>query len=1158
MTNSNSYLILYLIIILILLYAITFMTGYSCNTQALPLDTFKQKERFNNYYDDDEYEEDEIDDSEYFPNGVPVYPYEDFNQIENFENSSSGTASAPPVSPNDFTLVAVGYANQVYVQDVIGGVWNVNSPAVQNSQSVIDITVMPNGSLIGVGTDNQLYLRQTLNSPWVNMNVVGKWISVSVMNDGKTLLLTGQDSHPYTYDITNPSQQAQQVSQDGGICKVIQLQDSSYLLVGGGGCDTLYITSNLANGWQMASTSDIGIISIAQTPSGQILGLKRDGTIYTKGADYNTWNKTQTCCFSAIAVMPIPPQKIMGYERMGAFIDDSSRTIPNLVGNFNTLQDCINASLSQGYNTVGYQYMNYCFAGNNSPYDRNGFQTDNTKSITAYPGVSTNIVYKTSQELVTTQDPAQGEVFVYEKCQFGGSGSKMTTGEYPDFGDELPILSVKVGINTNVTLYQLPNYQGTSMTIFGYSDIVNKTPSCIQDNNTFSSAKVVLINNAMPYNSADLTNAQLTSLWTGVGCNAESSLITNKNQLSWWKNTLKTTAEVQADMKAYATDNDPVHKQFCYMPSGSEDSPAEGEVVLFEDCDYSGRYKKFGLGDVTDVGSDFNDITSSLSIGPYTSVTIYEQSNYGGKSITFKNDSAGISGISCLIANNFNDMLSSLKISPAFQPVNNSLDLHSDDVTVLGPYNMSPWNATNFADKTAQWIWNTQGAQSNAPINSKPVRFQLLIPVSNKLDIPVVIHVIAVNAPQNANTVKVNNKIVGQIMDAGWLTPNYTQIETALAPGNNLLEFDVQNTSSAAGLLVSVINSNTNAVVANSGSGKWGWVDPNKVVSSIMAEELPPDFVIHDEAAVGKIVKIKDLKEIPQLTVGGTFRLVVELKDVPPYIKGQQFNKGDINNFYLSVEKLDPNCSVFEENNCLNVYADNKKCKNNALTNVTKKNAFRLVLVSKDYVLDPQIPFGKNVDFTMVKIGEKYYLKNLQTGFMPKLFTNDFKQEVYGYMDTGYLSNYNSLNKNLNKTCDKKPVTENKNKLNTVTESEFVNCSTNGDGSMYLMTTSNLLESNPLRFVLNKDGSVSISLQTFNFYGSIDKSYSLIFCNFNVDTYSYIEKLTNPLGTFLINLVCFDLDNKRRLPNNTLNFKFEISKYPVAYLKDENIYNLNN
>ena len=33
---------------------------------------------------------------------------------------------------------------------------------------------------------------------------------------------------------------------------------------------------------------------------------------------------------------------------------------------------------------------------------------------------------------------------------------------------------------------------------------------------------------------------------------------------------------------------------------------------------------------------------------------------------------------------------------------------------------------------------------------------------------------------------------------------------------------------------------------------------------------------------------------------------------------------------------------------------------------------------------------------------------------MPKLFVNDFKQPLYGYMDANYLSNINSLKSNQN------------------------------------------------------------------------------------------------------------------------------------------------
>jgi hypothetical protein len=283
----------------------------------------------------------------------------------------------------------------------------------------------------------------------------------------------------------------------------------------------------------------------------------------------------------------------------------------------------------------------------------------------------------------------------------------------------------------------------------------------------------------------------------------------------------------------------------------------------------------------------------------------------------------------------------------------------------------------------------------------------------------------------------------------------------------------------------------------------------------------------------------------------------------------------------LSIEKLDPNCQVQDSGKCMNVYVDNKKCGNATLSNVSRTNAYRIVLVSKAYVLDPDIPFGKNVDFTLVKVGEKMYLKNVQTGYMPKLFINDYKQQLYGYMDTSYLSNINSLKSNQNKLCGvnanavETPSEESAGGVGSIigkamgglfgssseqgptANQKFVNCSTNADGSMYMMSTTNLVESNPIKFVLNKDGTVSIRLQQFNTYGNIDKTFSLVFCNFNVNTYAFIEKLTNPLGTFLINMVCFDPDDKRQLPNNTLNFSVEISKYPDSYLKEKNIYNLN-
>ena len=1101
--------------------------------------------------------------------------------------SAPGTLASAPLTVNDFTFVGVGADNQLYIQDVIRGVWNSGNVLIQNSGYVSDICVTPTGGLLGIGMDHNLWSRQNLNATWVKTQLEGSWNAVSVANDGHTLILVGHDTNIWTADLNSLTTPAVSVDKGNYLLKVIQLQNGQFYGVATN--TEFYIGSGpLTNiSWSLLPANYGYGKSVAQAPNGSIIITGTNNKIYSASTVGGTWTQVGpsagVCCYTSIAIMQIPPQSINGYDRKGAFNDNSNRTITNYLGTFNTLPECINNAQSQGYNTVGYQYMNQCFAGNNSNYDSFGFQNNNTSSVTAYPGAWTNIVYKTNSELVASADPVVGEVFLYQTCQFGGSGSKMTIGQYADLNDSINIKSIKLGPYTKLTLYTLANFQGTSSQYFGNSNAVNKDSACIDF--TFSSAKVEKWENAMPVDPADLTNNQLAWMWTQAGCKSESIAFNTPAQIAHWKG-LKTIPNVTADMKSWATDNNAVRKQGCYTMAPQPNTPSEGEVVLFEACDFGGKYKKYGMGNVAFVGADFNDITSSIKIGPYTSVTIYENNNFAGKSASWKNDSDAISTVSCLTSNNFNNMLSSLKVTSSTAQVNYTLDPKTNPITILGPWNTAPWNVSTFADKNAQWIWwnkwNGQFPNGSAPIDPKPVRFQLVVPISGNRDIPVVIHVIADNAPQGANFVKVNGKLVGQITDSGWTTPNYTQILTTLAPGNNLVEFDVQNVGGGAGLLTSIINSDTFEVMADSGIGQWGWVDPSKITSAILSQQIDSEFVIHDESAKGKIVSFKNLGEITQIMVNGTFRLSVNLTGVPPYIKGQQFKNGDTNKFYLSIEKIDPNCQVQDNDKCMNIYVDNNKCTNATLSNISRTNSYRLVLISSAYVLDPSIPFGKNVDFTLVKVGEKIYLKNVQTGYMPKLFLNDYKQQLYGYMDTNYLSNINSLKSNQNKLCGSSTIApvESKNETTSTgvknifgkavngifgtseqtvprSDQKFVNCTTNADGSMYMMTTTNLVESNPIKFIINKDGTVSIRLQQYNSYGNIDKTYSLISCNFNVNTYAFIEKLTNPLGTFLINMVCFDPDDNRQLPKNTLNFSVEMSKYPDSYLKDKNIYNLN-
>ena len=1207
-TNNNSYLILYLIIILILLYAITFISGYTndmiSKTNIIKNDNdkenfFKLKSENNIFtYSDTDTDTDEETDLKkdkikYYQNGITVNINEDFTTLNEKQNSESEQTSltSKPLTINDFTLLTVGSDYQLYIQDIIGGIWNANSTLIENSGSVSDICITPSGSIFGVGLDNNIWFRQTLNSTWGRYTVLnGVWISVSILNDGHTLLLIAKNWLLYTFDLNKTTSEPVQIYEPNGyqFVKIIQLLNGQFFGVGAN--TNFYLGSGLITNivWNMLPANTCCGKSVAQMPNGSIIIVGEDSSIWLTSTIGGNWVKQGStasglCCYLAVGVMPIPSQNINGYERKGAFLDNSTnKLIPNLLGNINTLQECIQKAKSLGYNVVGYQDKNQCYAGINSPYDSLGFQTDETQSNSAYPGALTNIVYKTPIQLFSTTDPLEGEIYLYNDCQFSGNGNKLTIGQYPNLNNSINVKSIKLGINTKLSVYSQPNYTGNNNIYIGYSDIVNKDYSCI--NFIIQSAKVETINNALPSKPLDLTNEQLETLWINSGCKADS--VGFNSNITNWKNK-NTISEVIDDMKKWSSSSETTYKEGCLTLLPKPNIPVEGEVVLFENCDFGGKYKKFKISDIDFVGKDFDNLTSSIKIGPFTNITIFENNKYTGKSATWTNNTDSISNITCLTTNNFDNMLSSLKISSSTAVVNYNLNNKIKPITILGLWNTKPWQLSNFIDKTAQWVWwnnwNGQFPNGSAPVDIKPITFQQIITISGNNNIPVIIHIMADNAPQGANFVKLNGKIIGQIIENGWLTPNYTKIKSVLLPGNNLLEYVVKNVGGGAGLLVSIVNSNSMEIIANSGSSisKWGWIDAD----TILSENIESEFIFHDGVQKGQNILFKNLNEIQPIMVGGTFRLSMNLTNVPPYIKGKQYKNGETNKFYLCVEKLEPNCQIQENNKCMSIFVDDAKCSNATLSNITRINSYRFVLITESYVLDPNIPFGKNVDFTLIKVGDKIYLKNIQTGYLPKLFVNDFKQNLYGYMDNNYLSNIKTLKTNENilcnqsvpkviKTTEKQTTPNNpspniKNIFNKAvngllgtneqkpkTEQQFVSCTTNADGEMYMITTQNLAESNPVKFIINKEGLLNIRLQQYNSYGNIDKTFSLIHCNFNINTYAFIEKLTNPLGTFFINMLCFDADDERKLPNNTLNFQVEISQYPDTYLKNKNIINL--
>ena len=270
----------------------------------------------------------------------------------------------------------------------------------------------------------------------------------------------------------------------------------------------------------------------------------------------------------------------------------------------------------------------------------------------------------------------------------------------------------------------------------------------------------------------------------------------------------------------------------------------------------------------------------------------------------------------------------------------------------------------------------------------------------------------------------------------------------------------------------------------------------------------------------------------PDDLLNKTFKLQTFIPNMPPYIKGKEFANGSNDNtFCLSVEKLNPNCSLSYDNKCLNVYVDNKNCTNLTLSSYVQNDSNRLVLVSLEAVLDKTNPLGKNSDMTLIKLGEKYYLQNVKTGYFLSLYKNDIKgQKIYGNMIDDDASNISTIVNNNNTLCvnnvsppkNTNPASYVNPKCNDIKQ-QFITCNLQvDDTTIYLLLTKNITSASPIEVIVNLDNTITLNVIEYNLYGQTKIKHPLSACNFNVKDGSFIETITNSSENTFINLVCIN------------------------------------
>ena len=108
---------------------------------------------------------------------------------------NSGSVIGITVLPNG-KILGIGTDNLLYTRATLNSNW----VQVPGSGSVIGITVLPNGTILGIGTDKLLYTRATLNSNWVQVPGSGSVIGITVLPNG-TILGIGTDKLLWTLSI---------------------------------------------------------------------------------------------------------------------------------------------------------------------------------------------------------------------------------------------------------------------------------------------------------------------------------------------------------------------------------------------------------------------------------------------------------------------------------------------------------------------------------------------------------------------------------------------------------------------------------------------------------------------------------------------------------------------------------------------------------------------------------------------------------------------------------------------------------------------------------------------------------------------------------------------------------------------------------------------
>jgi len=202
----------------------------------------------------------------------------------NFDYVSQMNSKAESVTPQNHNIEKI--LNQNWV-------------LIPSSCCVIGITQLNNGSLLGIGTDKQLYSRNTLYDNWSGtIQSSCCVIGITQLKDG-TILGIGTDKQLWSKKSLDHNWSGP-IRSSCCVIGITQLNDES--IVGIGTDYQLWTKKSLLDNWQGPIVSSCCVIGITQLTDGSLLGIGLDNKLWRKKTLTDNWQGpiSNTCCIIGI------------------------------------------------------------------------------------------------------------------------------------------------------------------------------------------------------------------------------------------------------------------------------------------------------------------------------------------------------------------------------------------------------------------------------------------------------------------------------------------------------------------------------------------------------------------------------------------------------------------------------------------------------------------------------------------------------------------------------------------------------------------------------------------------------------------------------------------------------------------------------------------